>query len=53
MLEQMNYSKEDLEKLRYAFPGLHIYFLAIVWDFAEYLLKLQTGLEKFDQAKDN
>ncbi|MBA7671952.1 hypothetical protein ES703_80121 [subsurface metagenome] len=48
---EMNYTKEDLEKLRYAFPGLNIYFLALVWDFAEYLLRLQAGLEQFEQAK--
>lgn len=51
MIEQMSYDNKDLEKLKYAFPGLNSFFLALVWEFAEFLLRLQTSLEEWEKAK--
>jgi hypothetical protein len=48
-----NLGPEDLEKLRDALLGLNIYNLALVWDFAQYLLRLQTSLEKMEKSKSN
>lgn len=50
-VEEMSYEEQDLEKLKYAFPGLNSFFLALVWEFAEFLLRLQTSIEEWEQAK--
>ncbi len=52
-VEQMSYSDEDLEKLKYTFPGLNSFYLALVWQFAEQLLLIQTALEQYEAAKSN
>ncbi|MBA7540942.1 hypothetical protein ES705_33245 [subsurface metagenome] len=44
---------KDLEKLKCALPGLDIYNLALVWDFAQYLFRLQTSLAKLEKSKSN
>ncbi|MBA7546963.1 hypothetical protein ES705_39365 [subsurface metagenome] len=43
----------DLEKLKEALQGLNIYSIAMVWDFAQYLLRLQTSLEMMEKAREN
>ncbi len=52
-VKENNLGPEDLEKLRVALQGLNIYNLALVWDFAQYLLRLQTSLEKLEKSKSN
>lgn len=52
-VEQMSYTKADLEKLRYALPGLNSFYLALVWEFAENLLRIQSSLEQYEAAKKN
>ena len=52
-VEENSLGPEDLEKLRVALQGLNIYNLALVWDFAQYLLRLQTSLEKLEKTKSN
>lgn len=49
----MRYEDKDLEKLRYAFPGLNSFYLALVWEFAEQLLRIQSSLEQYEAAKTN
>jgi len=44
---------EDLEKLKAALQGLDIYSLALVWDFAQYLLRLQVRIEQMEKAREN
>ena len=53
VVEENNLGSEDLEKLREALPGLDIYSLALVWDFAQYLLRLQTRIEEHERAETN
>jgi len=52
-IEENNLGPEDLEKLREALQGLDIYSLALVWDFAQYLLRLQTRIADYEKAKVN
>ncbi|MBA7700489.1 hypothetical protein ES703_109203 [subsurface metagenome] len=52
-VEENELGPEDLEKLKYALQGLDIYSLALVWDFAQYLLRLQTRIELITKAKSN
>ncbi len=52
-VEENNLGPEDLEKLKAALQGLDIYSLALVWDFAQYLLRLQTRIEGIKQIKRN
>ncbi len=52
-IEENNLGPEDLEKLREALQGLDIYSLALVWDFAQYLLKLQARIELIKKAREN
>ncbi|MBA7544049.1 hypothetical protein ES705_36395 [subsurface metagenome] len=52
-VKENNLGPEDLEKLRAALQGLDIYSLALVWDFAQYLLRLQTRIEEHEKAKAN
>ncbi len=52
-VEENNLGPDDLEKLREALQGLDIYSLALVWDFAQYLLKLQTRIEEMEKAREN
>ncbi|MBA7587531.1 hypothetical protein ES708_29561 [subsurface metagenome] len=52
-VEENNLGPEDLEKLKAALQGLDIYSLALVWDFAQYLLRIQASLEAYEAAKKN
>jgi hypothetical protein len=52
-VKENNLGSEDLEKLKYALQGLDIYSLALVWDFAQHLLRIQSSLEKLEKAKSN
>ncbi|MBA7668388.1 hypothetical protein ES703_76498 [subsurface metagenome] len=52
-VEENELGPEDLEKLKCALPGLDIYSLALVWDFAQYLLRIQTKIEQIEKAKSN
>ncbi len=52
-VEENNLGPEDLEKLKAALQGLDIYSLALVWDFAQYLLRLQTRIEELKEANRN
>lgn len=49
----MSYGDSDLEKLKYALPGLNSFYLALVWEFAENLLRIQSSLEQYEAAKTN
>ncbi len=53
VVKENNLGPEDLEKLKEALQGLNIYSIALVWDFARYLLRLQTSLEMLEKAKEN
>lgn len=50
-VEQMSYDDKDLEKLKYALQGLDPYFQALVWQFAEYLLRLQSSIDIWEASK--
>ncbi|MBA7580029.1 hypothetical protein ES708_21915 [subsurface metagenome] len=52
-VQENDLGPEDLERLREVLQGLDIYSLALVWDFAQYLLKLQARIEEIKQAKSN
>ncbi|MBA7580781.1 hypothetical protein ES708_22675 [subsurface metagenome] len=52
-IEENELGPEDLEKLREVLQGLDIYNLALVWDFAQYLLRIQASLEEYEAAKWN
>lgn len=52
-IEQDNYADSDLEKLKYALQGLNSFYLALVWQFAEQLLRIQASLEEYEAAKKN
>jgi len=50
-VEEDKYDDSDIEKLKDAFPGLNSYFLALVWDFAQFLFRLQMRIEQWEQSK--
>lgn len=52
-VKENSYDDGDIEKLKYAFPGLDPYFLALVWEFAEYLFRVQQGLDVWESTKKN
>ncbi len=52
-VEQTSYTTGDLDKLKDTFPGLDSFNLALVWEFAEHLLRLQTRIEQHEAAKSN
>jgi hypothetical protein len=52
-VEENNLGPEDLEKLEAALQGLNSFYLALVWQFAENLLRIQTSLEEYEAAKRN
>ncbi|MBA7581137.1 hypothetical protein ES708_23039 [subsurface metagenome] len=52
-VEEKELGPEDLEKLRQALAGLDTYYLALVWDFAQYLLRLQARIEEIERVKKN
>ncbi|MBA7543287.1 hypothetical protein ES705_35617 [subsurface metagenome] len=52
-LEEAELGPGDLEKLRQALAGLDIYHLALVLDFAQYLLRLQASIEAIEKVKQN
>jgi len=52
-VEQNEYGDVDLEKLKYALQGLNSFYLALVWEFAEYCLRLQSAMEQGEAAKKN
>jgi len=52
-VEEMEYGDADLEKLKYALAGLNSFYLALVWQFAEQLLRIQSSLEEYEAAKKN
>ncbi|MBA7544152.1 hypothetical protein ES705_36500 [subsurface metagenome] len=53
VVRENNLGPEDLEKLKDVFQGLDVYSLALVWDFAQYLLRLQTRIEELKEANRN
>ena len=52
-VEEMDYNAEDYAKLKYAFPGLDDALLVLVWDFAVFMLQLQSHIEQYEAAKQN
>jgi len=52
-VNELNYKPEDYAKLKYAFPGLDDALLVLVWDFAVFLLQLQSNIEQWEAAKSN
>ena len=52
-VQENDLGPEDLEKLREALQGLDTFYLALVWEFAEFLLRLQTSLEQMEKSKSN
>ncbi|MBA7673431.1 hypothetical protein ES703_81628 [subsurface metagenome] len=52
-VEQNEYGDVDLEKLKYALAGLNSFYLAMVWEFAEYCLRLQSAMEQWEATKKN
>lgn len=53
MIQENELGAEDLKKLKQALPGLDIYSLALVWDFAQYLLRLQSRIEEIERIAKN
>jgi len=53
MVQENELGPEDLEKLKQVLPGMDIYHLALVLDFAEYLLRLQAKIEEIEKLKQN
>ncbi|MBA7673304.1 hypothetical protein ES703_81499 [subsurface metagenome] len=53
MVQENELGPADLEKLKQALTGLDIYHLALVLDFAEYLLRLQAKIEEIEKLKQN
>ncbi|MBA7542193.1 hypothetical protein ES705_34512 [subsurface metagenome] len=49
-LEENRYGGVDLEKLRDTLRGLDSFYLALVWEFAQYLLRIQTRIEEYKAA---
>ncbi len=52
-VEEMRYEDQDLEKLKAVLQGLDSFYLALVWEFAEFLLRLQTRIEEDEKSKTN
>ncbi|GAI60367.1 unnamed protein product [marine sediment metagenome] len=52
-IEENHPGPDHLEDLRAVLQGLDIYSLALVWDFAQYLLKLQVRIEVLNKAREN
>ncbi|GAI74271.1 unnamed protein product [marine sediment metagenome] len=52
-VKENEYGDADLEKLREALRGLNSFYLALVWEFAEQLLRIQASLEEYEAAKKN
>jgi hypothetical protein len=52
-VEEADQGPENIEKLRRTLAGLDIYHLALVWDFAQYLLRLQASIEEIEKIKKN
>ncbi len=52
-VKENNLGSADLEKLKYALQGLNSFHLALVWQFAECLLRIQSSLEQYEAAKKN
>lgn len=50
-VKEMPYDEEDLDIIRSVFPGLNIYFIALLWEFAEYCLRLQTRIEELEKVQ--
>lgn len=44
---------EQLEKLKDALQGLNTFYLALVWEFCEHLIRLQSSQEDYEKAKKN
>lgn len=42
---------DEIERLMKALPGLDIYFIALVWEFAVYCFRLQMGIEDWDSSR--
>ncbi|MBA7580339.1 hypothetical protein ES708_22230 [subsurface metagenome] len=53
MVQENELGPEDLEKLKQVLSGLDIYHLALVLDFAEYLLRLQARIDEIEKLKQN
>ncbi len=51
VVEENKYSDVDIEKLKYALQGLNSFYLALVWEFAEYCLRLQSSMEQWEVSK--
>ena len=51
--EEQELGPGDLERLRRVLAGLDIYSLALVWDFAQYLLRLQANIKEIEKIKQN
>ena len=52
-VEEKDLGPGDLERLRGVLAGLDIYSLALVWDFAQHLLRAQAGIEAIEKVKQN
>lgn len=50
-VEETEYNEMDLDKLKAALRGLDPYFQALVWQFAVYLLRVQSSLDIWEAAK--
>lgn len=50
-IETEKYDDSDIEKLKDTFPGLESYFLALVWDFAQFLFRLQMRIDQWERSK--
>ncbi len=46
-------SVDNLKRLKAVLAGLDIYHLALVLDFAQYLLRLQARIEEIEMVKQN
>jgi hypothetical protein len=52
-IEEVEPTEDNLKKLKEALTGLDAYYLALVWDFAQYLLRLQARVEEIEKVKQN
>ena len=50
-VEEIKPGEVDIDKLKDALQGLNTFFLALVWEFAEHCLRLQTSIEELEKAK--
>jgi hypothetical protein len=48
-----NPGPEDLVRLKSALPDLSMENVTLVWDFARYLLRVQTRLEELEKPRTN